>query len=147
MMRTAAAVLLLFAAACAPRAAGPAPEPAPSALDGMVRWREQGIRDYTMRLTVSCMCRHRGEYQVTVQNGGFRSAVSAAGALVDADVAVLLPTVDALYRQIADAMLAGTPVRVELDSELSYPRDVVLGTPENDAGVVYALRDLRPAGR
>jgi hypothetical protein len=34
-----------------------------------------------------------------------------------------------------------------LDPVLSYPRDVVLGTPENDAGVTYTLRDLRRIDR
>ena len=144
----AAALLLLALAACGPSAPQPEPSsPAPGLMDGMVRWREQGIRDYTVQLTVSCFCRHRGEYRMTVRDGGLHSAQNSGGVLVDADVAVLLPTVDGLYRQIADAMLAGMPVRVALDPALSYPTETAIGTPENDAGVVYRMRDLRPAGR
>jgi hypothetical protein len=149
MTRHLVLALALALTACtgaAPEAA-PAPAAASDPMAGLVRWRDQGIRDYTVDLTVSCMCRHRGTYTLTVDDGRLLAAVGASGESAGDDVAQLLPTVDGLYRQIAGAMLSGSPVRVELDPTLSYPRDVVLGTPENDAGVVYTLRDLRPATR
>jgi hypothetical protein len=147
-MRALRVAVLAAVAACGTRPA-PAPAPGPAdALDGMVRWREGAVRDYTVQLTVSCMCVHRGSYLVTVQDGRMADAVSSdTRQPADERVRSLLPTVDALYQQIADAMLAGSPVRVQLDPALSYPADVVIGTPENDAGVTYTLRDLRPRGR
>jgi hypothetical protein len=139
-------LLSLVLAGCAPTAPDLGPAAASDPLAGLTRWRELGIQDYTVELTVSCMCRHRGTYRLTVDEGRLARALTASGEAADAGVASLLPTVDALYGQIADAMRSGTPTRVELDPALSYPRDVVLGTPENDAGVSYAMRDLRPTG-
>jgi hypothetical protein len=138
---------LALLAACA-RPAPPAPLPGPAAaLDGMVRWRERAVRDYTVSLTVSCMCIHRGDYRLTVRDGRTASALDGSSAAVSAERLALLPSVDALYQQIADALLSGTPVRVELDPALSFPTQAVIGTPENDAGVVYQMRDLVPTSR
>jgi hypothetical protein len=139
--------LLLVAASCA----------SPTLLDenrferAKARWESAGPSNYRVEMRIVCFCDPvmANWNLVTVVEGAVAEVRDVeSGDLVPAGSWESWPTVDGLFRRMADATPSEVYARIEAeyDAQLGYPREVQFIEREGvaDAGVSYQLRSLEP---
>jgi len=110
------------------------------------KWRNQGLRDYSLTMTRMCFCGDVGPFAVTVRSDSVVAAVRTSDGGPSLVISYL-PTVNKLFDFIQKAIDDNTKtISVTYDAELGFPREVVydLEGQAYDAGVTYTLTNVRP---
>ncbi len=115
----------------------------------MARWESTRPAGYRVEMRIICFCDPVLTHwnRVTVIGETITEVRDVeSGAVVPADRWPSWPTIDGLFRRMADATPSDVYARIEAeyDSQLGYPRDVQFIEREGvaDAGVSYQLRAL-----
>jgi hypothetical protein len=115
----------------------------------MARWESAGPTDYTVEMRISCFCDPvlTNWNRVTVVGETITEVRDVeSGVLLPGESWLSWPTVDGLFRRMAEATPSDVYARIdaEYDIQLGYPREVQFVEREGvaDAGVSYQLRSL-----
>ncbi len=126
---------------------GGATSPEDDLASARARWTRRAPPAYTFTMYRSCECLPdmSGPVVVTVRDRVVESRYyTSSGAAVPAPYAPLFPAVEGLFALIETAIRDGTsPLEVQYDRVLGYPRRIQLGNPDVDAPV-YHVTELRP---
>jgi hypothetical protein len=146
-----------------PPADPPAPQPVPSppaaesaagapserTTAARQAWGAREIRTYIFAMEITCVCVHRGRYDVVVQDGKlFTVRDPGTGQLSPESRVEWILTVDQLFERMGQAEQLGTAVRAVYDVNLGYPSLVEIGTMADDTGTryrIWELREIEPA--
>ena len=141
MTRALALAAVLLLAGCH---AAPSPAPITSGAAARTRWTAHRPAAYAYTLEISCMCLHRGRYQVEARDGRVVAARDAVtGLQAEEHRMLLIPSVEQLHARIQEAEQAGTPVRATYDATIGHPIEVEIGLLADDSGTLYRIEGLR----
>ena len=132
-------------AACGGDLSGPAREGSELEIN-RDKWRNQGLRDYSLTMTRLCFCVDVVPFAVTVRSDSVVAAVRTSDGAPSLVIAYL-PTVTKLFDFIQKAIDDNTKtISVTYDAELGFPREVVydLEGQAYDVGVTYRLSNVKP---
>ena len=148
-----AAALLLGAVACRESTGAPGPRFVSVAVQGegsvadvrerQRQWAALGLRDYDYDFAATCFClpAYTQPAVVHVRDGRVAS-VTPSGPHPAAPLEHY-PTIDELFARAIAALGRGEPVAGAYDRDFGYPTSLTIGTLANDAGVGYAIGNVR----
>ncbi len=114
------------------------------------RWKQQGLTDYTYRLTVGCFCPALMGVPVAVKDS---SVTEVDGKRYDADRSVTgfantQPTIDGLFVELGQALEDADDVTVKYDKTTGVPSSVAIDWIKNavDDEMSYSADGVEPVG-
>ena len=149
------AIVLLTAGGCTTRRSSESTEPVlqSSSVAGRgdvqalrdlhARWKALGVTRYQFVLARECFCvpEVREPAVVEVRDGAVaRVAAQADGRELDRS---LFLTIDQMFERAIEAAQNGEPIELQHDERYAYPTRLTVGSLAADAGVVYAVSEVR----
>ena len=107
------------------------------------RWTALGIARYQFVLARECFCvpEVREPAVVEVRDGAV-ARVTSKGDGRELDGSLFL-TIDHLFERAIEAARNGEPIELQHDERYAYPTRLTVGSLAADAGVVYAVSEVR----
>lgn len=147
------AALLLGGAACRESTSAPGPRFVSVAVQGessvadvrarQRQWAALGLRDYDYDFAATCFCAPSYTQPAVVHVRRGRVARVTPNGPHPAAPLEHYPTIDELFARALAALERGEPVSGEYDRDFGYPTSLTIGTLANDAGVGYAIGNVR----